>query len=370
MKIAHVVCTFPPYHGGIGNVAYKYAENLNKAGADVTVFTPNYNQQTIPRLGFKCVALKPWLKYGNGAWLPQLFWRLKDFDIVHLHYPFFGGAEMVWLRKILLDQKMKLFIHYHMDIDKLALTACFLSWPDKLIRNSLFNLAEAITCASFDYIQESAINDVFKKYNNKFYELSFGVDCERFQPGVDWLVKKNRILFVGSLDKAHNFKGLEILLSAMTKIKESKLNLTVVGGGNLLPFYRKMAEDKGVASRIEFTNFVSDELLPIYYQKADLLVLPSTSSHEAFGLVLLEAMSSGIPVIASNLPGVRTVFRNGVEGFLAEVNSPNDLAEKISIILAEKNSWQKMCQAARSLAVEKYSWEKIAKKMNELYKIN
>ena len=198
MKVAHIVCTFPPYRGGIGNVAYQYAENLSKLGADITVFIPNYNNQNIIFSGFKLNALYPLLKYGNGAFLPQLFWRLANFDIVHLHYPFFGGAEPVWLRKIIFNKKTKLFIHYHMDIKRLSLAAQLLSWPSNLIRNSLFNSATAITCASLDYIQESQISNIYEKNKNKFYELPFGVDLERFKPRESWKIKKNKILFVGS----------------------------------------------------------------------------------------------------------------------------------------------------------------------------
>jgi len=367
MKVAHVVCTFPPYRGGIGNVVYKYAENLGKLGADITVFTPNYNNRKAFFSGFRLVTLDPLLKYGNGAFLPQLFWRTADFDIVHLHYPFFGGAEPMWLRKIIFSKKTRLFIHYHMDIEKLSFAAKFLSWPSNLIRDSLFNLAEAITCASFDYIQTSQIGDIYEKHKDKFYELPFGVDSERFEPDDNWQIKKNKILFVGSLDKAHDFKGLDILLSAMTLIKNQKLKLVVVGGGDLLYFYRQLAQEIKIDSRVEFVGAVKDELLPNYYNDADLLVLPSVNRHEAFGLVLLEAMSSGIPVVASNLPGVRAVFSDGVEGVLAEANNVSDLAAKIETALADEKKWRSMCQATRNLAISKYSWEKIVIKINDLY---
>lgn len=367
MKIAHIVCVFPPYRGGIGNVVFKYAEEQSKLGESVTVFFPDYNGCQQKSAGFNCVALRPLLQYGNGAFLPQLFWRTASFDIIHLHYPFFGGAEPVWLRKIIFSKQTKLFIHYHMDIEKLPLIAQMLSWPANLIRSSLFNSAEAITCASLDYIKNSQIADIFIKSSAKFYEVPFGVDLNRFKPDEKWQIKKNVILFVGSLDKAHNFKGLDNLLSAMAQIKNKESSLIVVGSGNLLNYYQQLAQKKGISDRVFFAGSVDDKSLPIYYNKADLLVLPSVNKHEAFGLVLLEALASGIPLIASDLPGVRTVFSNEVEGLLVKANNVDDLTVKIDTVLANEDNWQKMCRAARALAENKYSWQKNINKINNLY---
>lgn len=369
MKIAHVVCTFPPYQGGIGNTTYHFAEELTKLGQDITVFTPVYNKQDNINYGFNLVRLNPVLKYGNGAFLPQLFWRLGEFDIVHLHYPFFGGVEPVWLRKIVGGKKCKLVIHYHMDTDDLSPTAKLLSLPSKLIESSLFKQADAITCASLDYIDNSSIGSFYKNNKNKFYEIPFGVDTERFKPDGNWLKPKNVILFVGALDKAHNFKGLDILLQAMVKIDNKKL--IIVGGGDMLDYYSEYAKKIGAKDKVNFIGKVSDAELPKYYNQADLFVLSSTNKHEAFGLVLLEAMASGLPVIASDLPGVRKVFTDGQEGLSAKIADPFDLAEKIKRILSDEAARARIAQSARQLAIGKYSWKKSVQKLNEIYnKIN
>ncbi|MCX6796158.1 MAG: glycosyltransferase, partial [Candidatus Falkowbacteria bacterium] len=82
----------------------------------------------------------------------------------------------------------------------------------------------------------------------------------------------------------------------------------VVGGGDLLAQYQAQVEKRQIQARVNFAGAVTDEKLSSFYQNADLLVLPSLNAHEAFGLVLVEAMASGIPVVASTLPGVRSVF--------------------------------------------------------------
>ncbi|MBU4256922.1 glycosyltransferase, partial [Patescibacteria group bacterium] len=185
MKIAHIVCTFPPYKGGMGNSVFQFVKVLAERNHDVAVFTPNYSglaREEKSKEGFKIIRLTPWLKYGNGAFLPQLLWKLKGprsksgagFDIVHLHYPFFGGAEAVWLAKILYGAEFKLVVHYHMDAVIRSLPQKIFSWPSRLIRDSLFKKAEAVTCASLDYIKHSEVNYLYEKYKNKFYEAPFG----------------------------------------------------------------------------------------------------------------------------------------------------------------------------------------------------
>ena len=86
MRVAVVVSTYPPYPGGMGNAAASHADALKAAGHDVTVLSPGRN-------------LRPMFRIGNSACAPQLWWKLRGFDAVELHYPFFGGAEWVWLWK-------------------------------------------------------------------------------------------------------------------------------------------------------------------------------------------------------------------------------------------------------------------------------
>ena len=115
MKIAIITSTFPPYQAGIGNVAYHNALAVAQLGYQVTVFTPNYQRGQIEAPNIKVYYLNPLLKFGNSAFLPRLFNLLQGFDLVHLHYPAFGLAEVVWLAKLFKRVK-KLVVHYHHDV--------------------------------------------------------------------------------------------------------------------------------------------------------------------------------------------------------------------------------------------------------------
>ncbi|MFA4940983.1 MAG: glycosyltransferase family 4 protein [Patescibacteria group bacterium] len=370
MKIAQIICVFPPYKSGLGNVARDFSEILAKSENEVTVFTPNRGKIFSGKHNFKIILLKPWLKMGFGAFLPQLFFRLFSFDIVYLHYPFFGTAEIVWLAKTIFNKKFKLIIHYHMDVKNSSPIFKILSWPNEIIKNSLFKKAEIITCASLDYVKNSDIAIIYKKYPEKFIEIPFGVDTEKFKPNnLQKITQKIiKILFVGGLDRAHYFKGINVLLAAISKLKIQNYQLQIIGDGDLKPEYEKQAKELGAADKIIFSGKVSDEELPAIYQQADLFILPSINKNEAFGLVLLEAMACGVPVIASNLPGVRTVFENGKQGLLCKPNDVDDLKNKIEEILSNEEKRKKMGKEARVLILEKYSQEEVGKKLNEIIK--
>jgi glycosyltransferase involved in cell wall biosynthesis len=114
MKIAHVVCTYPPYYGGMGNVAYQMAQGLIDRGHDVTTYTPLYDSAPSLEHISHVERLTPRMSFGNAALVPTLYERLSEFDLVHLHYPFFGVALGVdrWKR---MHPKIPLVITYHMD---------------------------------------------------------------------------------------------------------------------------------------------------------------------------------------------------------------------------------------------------------------
>ena len=370
MKIAHVVCVYPPYKGGIGNVAKDFAY-LMESDNEVTIFTPAQNNLKFKENdGIKIKYLKPFLKYGNGAFLPQLFFKLKNFDIVHLHYPFFGASEIVYLAKIFFKNKFKLIIHYHMDTDSLSFFSKILSIFSKIIFKPLFKAADKITFASEDYILKSKIKNFYQKNKQKFYLLPFGVDIDKFFPDSNKKEKnKINILFVGGLDKAHYFKGVDVLLKALENILNDKIILNIIGQGDMADEYKKIAQEAGIEKYVNFLGGVDDEELTRSYQKADIFVLPSINSHEAFGVVLLEALSCGIPVIASNLPGVRSVFKDKQEGLLARSGDIFDLKEKINILIADKNLRKQMGTSARKLACEKYSFKILRERLEKIYDI-
>ncbi len=379
MKIAQIICIFPPMFGGMGNSVYYFSKALADQGHEVTVFTPSYGEKEEAVLPenkankFKVVRLKPLISFGNAAVLPQLLWRLDGFDIVHLHYPFYGSSEIVLLKKIFSGKKMKLIIHYHMDNKARGIKGFIFNLYRIFLLPMLVRAAKIITCASLDYVKHSNLGNYCRIHPKKFRQVSFGVDLNRFIT-LKRLKADNdskTILFVGALDVAHYFKGLTNLLLAFEEIRDDEnyknCRLAIVGEGNRKKSYQNFAETLKLDNAVTFYKGIDDKKLVELYNQSDLVVLPSINRGEAFGLVLLEAMACAKPVIASNLPGVRSVFKNGREGLLVKPNNVKDLTNKLKVILADEKKAREMGEAGRKLVENKYTWDKVGKRLDVIY---
>lgn len=379
MKIAIVTPVFPPYRGGIGAVAKEQAEAFSNEGHEVTVFSPDYatKKSDQDNLKYRLCLLRPIIKYGNAAFIPQLIWNLRGFDRVILHYPFFGAAELF----LLIGLKSKPVIFYHMDVAGRGVLGAFFRWHQKYIMPLILGRASKVIVTSGDYARSGALGRLVAKHPEKFIEIPLGVDTGRFAPRerdseltakLKIVATDKVILFVGGLDSAHYFKGVDVLLHAFQKFLVSChlslvtcSKLVIVGDGNLRSSYANMAKESGISEQVIFAGSATAEDLPKYYNLADLFVLPSVDSSEAFGLVILEAMASGVPVIASNLPGVRTLVDVGRTGYLADLGDSEDLARKIRAYFSDLEKARLMGKEARN-AAEEYSIKSVRERWNKI----
>ena len=177
----------------------------------------------------------------------------------------------------------------------------------------------------------------------------------------DKFIKRDRLnlLFVGGLDQAHYFKGVGVLLNSLVIVTHRNWRLKIVGEGDLRPYYENLSDRLNIRKQIEFTGKLSDTELVRAFQNADLFILPSINSNEAFGLVLIEALACGVPVIASNLPGVRRVFSDHEQGLLIEPGDKIDLKNKLEFIFNNEEMRRIMALSARRLAKTKYDKNKM-----------
>lgn len=196
-----------------------------------------------------------------------------------------------------------------------------------------------------------------------------GVDTERFHPEEDkeelkekFGIKGNVILYVGRMSFR---KGPHVLLNAFSSIPDA--TLVMVGSGEMLPFLRAQAKMLGIEKRVIFTGYVDEERLSEIYRMADIFVLPSITS-EAFGVVLLEAMASGVPVIASDTGGIREILAESGAGLLVTPENELELRKAIKKLLKSPNLRERYAERGRELAERKYSWEVIVPRIEELYK--
>ena len=228
--------------------------------------------------------------------------------------------------------------------------------------------------SSWSYAASSYLAPYLKKQPAIFREVPLGVDDKFFHPAkrpVDLAeeyslgAEDKAALFVGSLDRAHYFKGIDVLLKAWIEVLRScpRAKLIIIGEGDLRPIYAARARHLGLTESVCFVGRISEDELPKYYQLSDLLVLPSTDRSEAFGLVCLEAMASGRPVVASRLPGVLSVVRHGETGLLVPPSDADSLARSITNLFHNTDLSQKFGVKARQLVEENYADDLIADKL-------
>jgi glycosyltransferase involved in cell wall biosynthesis len=375
MKIAHLVSTFPPYRGGIGNIAFHFARGLTLLGDQNEVFTPNYDgkEKGVEMEGFKVHRLTPWIKYGNAAMVPQLFWKLSDFDIIHIHYPFFGGAEWPYLMKSVFIRTPKIVLSYHMDVIGDGILKPFFRLYGKTVLPLLFRHSDAVIVSTRDYAESSLISPFL---NQKLvYEIPYGV-TSRFHPKeknkmlvarLKLSTESRVLLFVGGLDRAHYFKGVPNLISAMRLLNDRNLKLLLIGNGDRIPIYREQVRKEGLQDQVHFVSGVADEELPDYYNLADLVVLPSINRSEAFGIVLIEAMACGRPVVASSLPGVRAIINDRQNGLLAAPGDLGDLSEKLRYMLEHPALREEFGLNGFKKVEEQYRWDQVVLKVRKAY---
>jgi glycosyltransferase involved in cell wall biosynthesis len=373
MRIAFVTATYPPYEAGTGNVCMHHAIEMVKRGHDVTVITASQGDPTIMTIedGIKIIRYKPLFTIGNAPFLPQLL-CLRNYDVLHLHFPFYFGSEMIFLiNKI---KKIKYVLTYHNDVIRKGFVGWLLKYYNTIQNYLIMKSASRIFVLSDDFSNNSLNKTIFRNLKEKTDIIPNGVDSDIFFPSMEddeyinlnIINNKKIILFISALDESHRLKGLNILLSAINQINHS-IALLIVGDGNLRHYYENMAEELNVTNKVIFLGRVQNSKLPHIIRLADIFVLPSIST-ENFPLTVLEAMATGVPPIVSNLAGVRTLIIDGKDGLLFESENIQDLQLKIEFLLNNDDIRKVMGNNARSSTLDKYSWNTIGEKLEENYR--
>ncbi len=346
MRVAHLVCEAPPELGGMGKAALREVVGLRARGIEASLIAPEARMEIGQQPSFVKRLNYIW-RIGNASTLEGWADSVKDVDIVHLHYPFYGTGEFVLLASHKLPP---VAVTYHMDATAGGIRGLLFTLERFFFQSMLLKRAKKILVSSFDYAKHSSVAKTFKQNPDLFVENPFGIDTQMYSPGP---AKRVRFAvpeyvpcfaFVGGLDTAHQFKGIDILLKAMAMIPEA--HLLIVGEGDLRGSYEELARKLGIASRVHFLGRADDATVIDAYRTADAFAFPSTSAAEAFGLVALEAQACGTPVVATDLPGVRTVVKDGVTGFLVKTDDAEALASRLKQIASDKDLRERLSSEA------------------------
>lgn len=366
MKIGLVSPYDYSHPGGVVNHISHLAHHFYRLGHKVKIIAPclkdddRYFDENL-----KVVGRPLPIPYGGSIariplspWLPVQIKRTlnkEKFDILHLHEPF---APLLCVSALAQSNCTNVGTFHACHARS---RTYYLSKP--VIKSLMKKLHGKIT------VSRAALNYINKYFpGEEYFIIPNGIDIERFSPEgpvrKEFTNGKLNILFVGRLEKR---KGLGHLISACAILKKKlpDFRLIVVGPGTRLRSgYQEQAKELEL-DNVVFTDFVSDVELPEYYRTADIYCAPAIGG-ESFGIVLLEAMACGKPVIASNIEGYAGVLNHNEEGLLVPPGDEEALAEAI-IFLSENRSLRELMGAKGKVKAKEYSWENVACRVIDYY---
>lgn len=387
MKIGYFITHFPydkdyPEYvcGGAEVVAYNLAFNMLRRGHELAVFTTainshniieRYNNLDIYRYGSI-------IKIGTSRISPGLLYKpLKyDVDIVHAH----AGNPPAPITAVRYAGKRKkpLVVTYHGDppasyrqYGGIARTVSFHLYR-KYILDRVLRQADVIISPSEYFIGQS---QYLGKYRTKTVVVPNGINLKDFditstkeecRHELGLSNDEHIILFVGSLSL---YKGPHILVEAMPEIIRVVPNtrLIFLGDGPLRGKLENETRKLGLFKYVSFEGFIRDtHKKALFYKSSDIFVLPSTQEQECFGIVNLEAMASGIPIVASKVGGIPDLVRHEENGLLVPPNDPEALGKAIITMLENPELRNRMSEEAKK-RIHNYSWEKVAEETERIY---
>ncbi|MDI3502115.1 MAG: hypothetical protein PWR09_239, partial [Archaeoglobi archaeon] len=252
-------------------------------------------------------------------------------------------------------------ITYHCDIEipssyrgipvPEAISEKIIRKTDRMLSEAI-ERADAVIATTKSYAESSRI-----LRNADFHIIPNAIDLREFEGECE--EKEPLVLFVGRLSCS---KGVDVLIRALTEL-EVDARCMIIGEGEERGRFERLARELG--AEVEFTGYLPRDQLIRNMKRASLLVLPSVSRLEAFGIVLLEAMACGTPVAASDIPGVGEIAREG--GFVFPPGDHKRLAEIINDVLSDEQKVRRIGRRARRIVREKYSWDVVAERIIKLY---
>jgi phosphatidylinositol alpha-mannosyltransferase len=363
LRIAVVTQAYHPTVGGVTEHVDGTTAALRARGHHVTVITSvhghrNGDEPDVVRVGRNFTLLyngadnNITLGLGlMGAMRRQL--ARGAYDVVHVHCPLSPSLPMLAIRA----SRQPVVGTFHSVSDSNFVFRLFRS-----ILNPYYRRLDHVIAVS-----EPARAEVLRNFPGPISIVPNGVDVARFRPGVAPLERYAgsipNILYVGRFDPR---KGLPELIEACGRLADEGLRfrLILVGDGRLRPLLTRLANDR-IPGRVAFEGHVAHASLPQYYATADVFCSPARGS-ESFGLVLLEAMAVGVPVIASDIPGYRAVLTNGSEGLLVPPRDPAALARALALLLGDPALRGRLGSAGARTAAG-YGWGRVAEELERIY---
>lgn len=367
MHIAQATPYYHPHVGGVESHVESIVRELVDRGHQVSVLTaqlpdaPAYevlDGAQIHRIPTMMTAFNTPVMPRIASVIPHL-----DFDLVHTHTP--PPVTCYHAARGADAADVPLVLTYHADLEIPYPGGEAIVWLyRKLMGRVAVDVADRLIATTETYRATSEA-----LWDREVDVVPNPIEVDRFHPDGPETPWRDRLdipadapiaLYVGRL--VHH-KGVEQFIEAATHLDD--VHLLVAGDGPLAD--RLQAKARRTSDRVHMLGRVSDEELPGTYRAADMLCLPSISRLEAFGIVALEAMASGVPVVVSDIPGVREVIEPGETGLIADPLAPRDLADKIGQLADDPDRARAMGKRGRERVLERFSVATVVDALETIY---
>lgn len=357
---------FYPIKGGVEKVMLDLTVGLASRGVETTMLCAHEGKGTlvVQLADHACLVASRSVGKLFGTMLsPALVWAAcrmcRHYDIVHIHHPDPLACLALWLS----GYKGRVVLHWHSDIikQKRLLVAY------RPLQRWLLRRAERIVGTTPVYLERSPF---LQRYQQKAVCLPIGI--EPVQPsaeGVRFIRQRyagKKIVF--SLGRLVPYKGFHYLIEAARLLGDDYVVL-IGGAGPLALQLEDAILTRGLEDKVKLLGRISDEEAANHYGACTLFCLPSVQKTEAFGIVQLEAMSCGKPVVATNIPasGVAWVNAHGVSGLNVTPCDPTALAEAIEAICRDEATYRAYCQGACRRYKETFTKDMMIDKCMTIY---
>lgn len=367
MRVGMISRNIPYYdRGGIQTHVWNLSRALVREGVDVDLFIAGRRRESghkkmdgvrvhmIGSVSLPKMTIGHYLSYSLNT---LRYLRKQELDIVHGHSMYsFGFALRKYLPYVVTlhgtqMNEIRAALLWHADLNHVVTDGFSM-----IMERFSAKKADSVIVVSKENKEDAVLQ--YQIEQEKIHVIHHGIDLERFSPGFS---SEKRILFVGRL---HERKGVDRLLEAFSDVIKvmPDTKLRIVGRGEKEKDLRRLAKEKNITQAVEFTGFIEEEDLPRQYKESSLFVLPSR--YEGFGIVLLEAMASGLPVLCFETGAAKEIVRDGWNGYI--VNEKN-LADRIISVIKDRNLMERMGRNAREYVKKNFSWQKAARETIKVY---
>lgn len=368
IKVLHIGKYYPPFFGGIEKVNFDLVENLNNSEikTDVLCFDHQKGKTAVEeKSGYKIFRCSTLLTLISTPISISIFKTLKsiykEYDIVHIHLP----NPVAAVAYQFLNYKGKIVLHWHMDIFKKKFVKFFYNPFQK----HLLKKADNIIVTSPIYLETS---ENLKDYREKCRVIPIGINNSYLTENLEFRKeleeKYHGKTVVFAMGRLVYYKGFEYLIDAAQQL--NKNTVVLIGGtGVLKGKLEKRIREKKVQNKVKLLGKIPQEDLKEYYNRADLFCLPSVERTEAFGIVLIEALSMGLPLVSTNIgTGTSWINQHNQTGFVVPPKNAHELAKAINEIGKDPILKRKFAEKSKQRFQAKFTLEQMLDKMKNLYK--